>query len=928
MRAEVGMLTRNIVIRGTVDANDGWGGHVMVMGTGHGRFHGVEVTNMGQKGLKARYPIHYHVAGDQSESRVSHCSFHDLFQRCLTLHGTSNLLVQNNVAFNTLGHCFFIEDSDETNNRFYFNLAISANVLDVLLTSDLRPAMFWITNPSNDFVGNVAVGGHFGFWFAMPLHPLGFAASDPKYLWWPRHSPLGLFIRNKAHSSSRSGLFIDDGQINDKGDTELSTYVPRDVDMILDNFVDNPSTENLNDLKTLLEQFTPMDAVIVEFTAYKCRDHGIWGRGDNIIIHNARVADNTVGINCPNINVIQGALVVGETDNVGNPKFDYEEGRSRYIPYTCCLAQAIIGIQSYDAGGGVIWNDITFYNFNDFTFTKAGNIFRPSGAISALDGPNTLTPLNKFFNMKFNNVDNRVYFQESIFRAGQNAMQGIALVDSDGSITGDCGAMIVGRGAHLRLPGCVENPEWNAAVCPPNQIPLRNIRVEDANDPQYSVTGTVPQVRAQIGGKLVRLYDHASVTLDPRQKDSYDYGNGTTEITAVIEHMTNLRMYYDHLLMFGPDGSKTPSKIDIILPYAQGGEWVRIAIPFPSGTTFSVKGWYDEVELTLGASQNDLNALTYYYNGTTKLLWVHLYARDDHWGWYHGLSMPGNYYTYKIVASCPGDVCSVSGVDPNAIYAITAQPDDSKRENWCEKNGPLPLNGRMTWADTGKEHHVIFDDDWRNTWSSEGAATTTDQHYEGSVSLHLTNLAAYSGFYFSRQAWNSEFDPVGSGYTHLEFKARVGSKDAQRTFSIGCGIRLPNDTYQSFGGVDMSSPVYTNEQPTTADRWSVIRVPLADLGLKSGMNVAGFYMAHQTGLKMLEAFIDGLQFVSLTTGVEAIPGYSVHINYDVPSSPFDGGNGPGSSPSAAGNTPVVSSGSFTQVGLLFALFGVLVICFF
>lgn len=73
----------------------------MVMESGHGRFYGVEVTNMGQKGLKARYPIHYHVAGDQTESRVSHCSLHDLFQRCLTVHGTSNLLVQNNVAFNT-----------------------------------------------------------------------------------------------------------------------------------------------------------------------------------------------------------------------------------------------------------------------------------------------------------------------------------------------------------------------------------------------------------------------------------------------------------------------------------------------------------------------------------------------------------------------------------------------------------------------------------------------------------------------------------------------------------------------------------------------------------------------------------------------------------------------------------------------------------
>ncbi len=71
----------------------------------------------------------------------------------------------------------------------------------------------------------------------------------------------------------------------------------------------------------------------------------------------------------------------------------------------------------------MIWNDITFYNFNDYTFVKTGNTFRPSGAITALDGPNTLSPINKFFNMKFNNVDNHVYFQESIFRSGQNAMR-------------------------------------------------------------------------------------------------------------------------------------------------------------------------------------------------------------------------------------------------------------------------------------------------------------------------------------------------------------------------------------------------------------------------------------------------------------------------------------------------------------------------
>lgn len=40
----------------------------------------------------------------------------------------------------SLGHCFFIEDSDETHNRLYFNLAMTANVLDNLLVSDNRYA--------------------------------------------------------------------------------------------------------------------------------------------------------------------------------------------------------------------------------------------------------------------------------------------------------------------------------------------------------------------------------------------------------------------------------------------------------------------------------------------------------------------------------------------------------------------------------------------------------------------------------------------------------------------------------------------------------------------------------------------------------------------------------------------------------------------
>ncbi len=209
------------------------------------------------------------------------------------------------------------------------------------------------------------------------------------------------------------------------------------------------------------------------------------------------------------------------------------------------------------------------------------------------------------------------------------------MVDSDGSITGTCGSVIVGLGAQLRLPGCVEKPEWNAAVCPPNQVPLQNVGFEDGND-QNRVTGVLEDVRAQIGGKLVRLHDHAMVVLDPRQKDSYDYGNGTTEITAAMEYMTNLRMYYDHLLMFGPDGSKTPNKVNIVFAYIEGGTWMRLAIPYPSGTTFSIIAWYGDDVMTPVNSKDELDSLKYYYDDATQLLWLHITAPDTVYAWYHG----------------------------------------------------------------------------------------------------------------------------------------------------------------------------------------------------------------------------------------------------------------------------------------------------
>ena len=95
----------------------GFGGHCIVIGNGIGHVYGtslplpylsfcyslcsiisvliirigVEFTKMGQKGVLARYPFHFHFMGDQIGKGhfVHENSFHHNYQRCLTVHGTS-----------------------------------------------------------------------------------------------------------------------------------------------------------------------------------------------------------------------------------------------------------------------------------------------------------------------------------------------------------------------------------------------------------------------------------------------------------------------------------------------------------------------------------------------------------------------------------------------------------------------------------------------------------------------------------------------------------------------------------------------------------------------------------------------------------------------------------------------------------------------
>src|SRR5690242_10257016 len=124
-RGEVGLLTRNIKIQASEDAAQTFfGGHIMAMVTSKMFVDGVELNRMGQNLELARYPIHWHLVGDAQGQYIKNASIHDTYNRCVTVHGTNYVHVENNVTYNIVGHCFFLEDGIEHGNEYVHNLAI------------------------------------------------------------------------------------------------------------------------------------------------------------------------------------------------------------------------------------------------------------------------------------------------------------------------------------------------------------------------------------------------------------------------------------------------------------------------------------------------------------------------------------------------------------------------------------------------------------------------------------------------------------------------------------------------------------------------------------------------------------------------------------------------------------------------------------
>lgn len=216
-RAEVGLLSRNITIQGDEYSEiNGFGGHIMIMNNAIGNASNVELFRMGQKSKLGRYPWHWHLLGQGGEGQFfTNSSVHRSYNRAITIHGTWGTLVDNNVAYDHIGHGIFLEDGSEINNTISNNLVLltkrAASKEEALLDTDFEPAndlqnsapsSFWITNANNTFRNNIVAGSEgTAYWFAFPSKPTGDSAGDPRFMnMEPHKSILKEFKGNVAHS--------------------------------------------------------------------------------------------------------------------------------------------------------------------------------------------------------------------------------------------------------------------------------------------------------------------------------------------------------------------------------------------------------------------------------------------------------------------------------------------------------------------------------------------------------------------------------------------------------------------------------------------------------------------------------------------------------------------------------------------------------
>uniref|UniRef100_A0A671KK13 hyaluronoglucosaminidase n=1 Tax=Sinocyclocheilus anshuiensis TaxID=1608454 RepID=A0A671KK13_9TELE len=646
MRAEVALLSRNILIHGEMENScygknqcqyfsyDTFGGHIKILGNFSSvHLSQVELKHMGQQREKGRSPVNFHRCGDVDQrggysdhTYLDSLSIHHSFSRCVGIHATNGLLVRDTVGYDTLGHCFFLEDGIEQRNVFFHNLGLLTRP-GTILPTDRNDSMcteitdrahkgyvpspaneckavstFWIAHPNNHLISNSAAGSQdAGIWYVFHNSSTGDSHGlipETK----AELTPLGIFYNNRVHSNFKviKCLIYDS---NAKFTSQKCRNKTANFTKIHRLFYINLLRQAVNETTKMFHSPPPPPPPL------HCSD-GSYPKDEG------------------SSQEVSQSLFVGESRNCGTNGGQNKywgiggvDGKMRTLPRNKTFP--IRGFQIND--GPVRILDSTFRAFSPTTerFIMAVGF--------SLKNIWQLTPRNNLSSLAFQpSVTLRAFFGRPGEWFEQNDLDGdknSIFHDLDGSISNYTDTYVARADNFLiRHPQCVDVPHWNGVVC---------------------------------SGKYFQVYIQTQGASNLSLSISRDEYPDKPMVLRGIRSQTAPSQQYQPVLMMGKSytvhwNGPTPRETVLSLINFDQGDWALLGFCYPNETVFQItsdiynkqSNGFDGIEdYSPVSSISDLEKRQqerkYFFDKSVGLLWLYARARHRRDG-----------YSYCSIAGC------------------------------------------------------------------------------------------------------------------------------------------------------------------------------------------------------------------------------------------------------------------------------------
>ena len=693
-QAEVGLLSRRILIQGDeASETSKVGGHIQARGP-FARFSGVQAYRMGQTNVLAKYPFHFHMMGESPTSYFRDCSVEHSYYRCFTVHGTNSTTISRNVAYDVMGHCYYLEDGVEEKNVFEYNFAAYPKPIktfnfdatggsqsgitiyqsaDLLIPADAAPGGFYISNANNDFIGNIGSGGFSAFSFINFPLPIGNHRTSTLI---PQERPLRTFYGNTAHSS---GYYWNQAACVYTGGTQQYQ-------------ADNTLFYNVGRVErnTKDDSGAPAWMIFNHTRVYMCnRGLNHWGKRAEATNYAAH--DVTKGLTLFGEAWVDNAVIEGRSGNPLLTNFPQQRG-----------------FEYYDTFVKTILTNLTFKNFAKSPTTPFRDTSNGTYAIVSMTHSDKFKPqgINAAKNIRFVNVWDGGEIGNNIRTTGASRYYNI--IDWDGSIldfpfgnnvpvvigSANDEPYITGDNSSLRIKewwnihsSCILKPEYDVYACrKQSNQEIANIQL-DIDELTNNVDiwpDSWPEIAVGTAGINVGTVSQFGYTGADRRATIVSKNPGVTGITGDNGWYFNLdggspNIFYIRAMQLPTTTIPT------------GRTYIIVSLRYPAAATFDIRAMHlykSELNNTLLTSgtfeQMYSNADGLVYNERNSgdgYKWLFMKILDRHF--YNSADLTaGNYarggvklydvmvfYWYKITVTCSG--CTGTTRSGVTYYPVT-----------------------------------------------------------------------------------------------------------------------------------------------------------------------------------------------------------------------------------------------------------------